>query len=306
MGKRQKTKLDTAVNYVGASNQPPAAPYSSRNEALRKLFRNKAAVISLFVLVIICLACAMAPILTKWDYTAINSAGVFEPPSFAHIFGADNLGRDLFSRLLYGGRLTLRIAFAATVLAAAVGGTIGLLIGYFNGKADYFISYALDILASIPVILLIIVAEIVLGWGRGNFMYAIAIASIPQFARLMRASVMRIMGCQYIEAARALGVRRRSIIIRHVLHNAAPPLIVRFTSGVAESLLICTVMGYLSIGINPPTPEWGALVYNSKSFIRSHPRLMIIPCVMISACVISICVFGDGLRDVLDPKENGA
>ena len=245
----------------------------------------------------------MAPFLTKWDYSRIDRNALFERPSFKHILGTDSLGRDMLSRILYGGRITLKVALGATTLAAVIGGIIGLIAGYFKGIADLIISPVLDALAAIPVLLLALVTETVLGWGRGYFIYAMAIAAIPQFARLVRAAVMNIRECEYIESARALGVGHFEIILRHVLHNVAPPLIVRFTSGISEAILTCTIMGYLGIGINPPTPEWGVIIYVSKSYIRKAPHNMIIPCAVIALCVISVNLFGDGLRDALDPRD---
>jgi ABC-type dipeptide/oligopeptide/nickel transport system permease subunit len=271
-------------------------------DALRRFGRNRIAVICLGIFLIICLSCALAPNLTKYDYSSINANDRLSKPSWTHLLGTDNLGRDLFTRILYGGRMTLRITFTSTVIALLIGSVIGLAAGYFGGRVDFMISPVLDILAAIPVILLALVFEALLRWGNGNFMYAIAIAAIPQFARLVRVSVINIMGSEYIEAARALGVGHLGVIFRHIVHNVAPALIVRFTSALAEAMLTCTVLGYLSIGINAPTPEWGNIVYLSKNFIRLAPQLMIIPCAVISLCVISISLVGDGLRDAMDPR----
>jgi peptide/nickel transport system permease protein len=270
---------------------------------LRKLCKNKTAVAGFIVFAAVCIACVLAPYLTKWDYSTINTTNIHSAPSREHLLGSDNLGRDILSRLLYGGRVTLRITLVSTSLAAVIGCFIGLVAGYFRGRADFIISHLLDMLASIPVFLLIIVTETSLGWGRGYFMYAMAVAAVPQFARLVRASVLNIMGRTYIEASRALGVRHFEIIRRHVLHNIVPPLIIRFTSGVAEALIICTIMGYLGIGISPPTPEWGALAYTGKAFTRAHPLLIILSSAVIAVCVLSVNLFGDGLRDAFDPRE---
>ena len=271
-------------------------------DALLRFSRNRIAVICLAIFLIICISCALAPYLTKYDYSRINANDRLSKPSWTHLLGTDSLGRDLFTRILYGGRMTLRITFTSTVIALLIGSVIGLAAGYFGGRADFVISPVLDILAAIPVILLALVFEAMLSWGNGNFMYAIAIAAIPQFARLVRVSVINMMGSEYIEAARALGVGHLGVIFRHIVHNIAPALIVRFTSALAEAMLTCTVLGYLSIGISPPTPEWGNIVYQSKSFIRLAPQLMIIPCAVISLTVISISLFGDGLRDAMDPR----
>ena len=290
-------------NKNKAAEPLPTLSDSLWSDIIRRLNRNKIAVAGLLIFVIICLACAMAPYLTKWQYYAINVDDRKSGPTLTHLLGTDNLGRDLFTRLLYGGRITLKITFVSTALAAVIGGIAGLAAGYIGKKADFIISPILDMLASIPVILLAIVAETVFGWGRGYFMYAIAIAAVPKFARIVRAAVLEIMGREYIEASRALGVSHAGIIFRHVLHNVAPPFIVRFTSCAAETLLTCTVMGYLGIGINPPTPEWGVIVQDAKAFSRTKPFMIIIPCIVITITVISISLFGDGLQDALDPAN---
>ncbi len=271
-------------------------------DAIRRFCRNKIAVISLAVFLLICLSCVLAPQMTKYDYSAINVHHTLAKPSVEHWLGTDDLGRDNYSRILYGGRITIRVAFTATVIAMIIGSAIGIGAGYFGGRADFLISPVMDIVAAIPVILLALVFEVVLSWGKGNFMYAIAIAAIPQFARLVHVSAINVMSSEYIQAARALGVRHSGIIFRHVIHNVAPALIVRFTSALAESMLTCTILGYLSIGINPPTPEWGNIVYHAKHLIRLAPQQMIIPCAAISLTVISVSLTGDGLRDALDPR----
>lgn len=273
-------------------------------KVLRLLIRNKPAMIAFSVFTLVCFSCLFAPYLTKWKYTEINLEHKLEQPSFTHIFGTDSLGRDMLSRILYGGRFTLKIALTSTLLATIAGSFLGLVIGYFASWADAVITPALDVIASIPVILLAIVTEATFGWGHGYFMYAMAVAAVPQFASLASASVISIKKYEYIEAARALGVGNTRILLKHVLRNVAPQIILRFTMGVAEALLTCTIIGYLQIGITPPTPEWGAIVLSAKGQIRVHPFLMIIPCAVIAITVISINLFGDGLRDALDPANN--
>ncbi|MCL1834946.1 MAG: ABC transporter permease [Oscillospiraceae bacterium] len=296
-----------AVNNENGKSAPDSgAAVASSNfwlEALRRLFKNKTAVFALVVFAIVCISCALHPYLTKYEYMVIDPANTKQGPSLEHLLGTDHLGRDLFTRILYGGTLTLRISFVSTVLAAAAGCILGLVSGYFGKRTDFILSHLLDMVASVPVFLLVILAEAALGWGKGNFMYAMGIAAMPQFARLIRASVMSIVGSEYIEAARALGVGHGEILARHVLHNVAPSLIIRFTSAFSEALLLCTIMGYLGIAVNPPTPEWGALAYFGRSFIRSYPHMIIIPCSVITISVISLGLFGDGLRDALDPRE---
>jgi len=272
-------------------------------EAFWRLRKNKAAVVSLFIFCFICLACVFAPYLAASPYYQMFEGRRLETPSPDFIFGTDSFGRDMFSRILYGGRVTLRIAFISSVLGAVAGSVIGLLAGYFGRLADTVLSQVLDILATIPVYLLVIATEIAFGWGHGYFMYAMAVAMVPQFARLVRASVMDIMGCEYIEAARALGVSHFGIIFRHVLHNIASSLIIRFAGGFAEALLTCAVLGYLGIGYGSPHPEWGSLAGYGKTYFRAYPHLIIIPCMAITISVITINLFSDGLRDALDPRD---
>jgi len=275
-------------------------------DMFRRLRKNKTALVCMSIFLIICLACIFAPYLTPYTYTKINVARRSEGPSIDHILGTDNLGRDQFTRLLYGGRVTLKITFVSTILAAVAGSIIGLLAGYFGGRADLIISPVIDTLAAIPIIILALVFEIAFGWGRGFFMYAMAIAAVPQFARLVRASVADVMGREYIEAARALGSNHLGIMSRHILHNIAPPFVIRFTTSLAEALMTCTIMGYLSIGIRPPMPEWGGIALNAKAYMRVAPVMMVVPCGVIAFCIVSINLFGDGLRDALDPREHGA
>ena len=273
------------------------------NGTIRRLLKNKVAVFCFIIFLLICLSCLMAPFLTRWDYHTVNAYNRMAPPSSTHIFGTDGLGRDMFSRFLYGGRITLGIAFLSSIAAMIIGGLVGLIAGFFHDRIDFIITSVLDIIASIPVIMLAIVVEAVFGFGRGYFVYAMIIASIPGFARLVRASVMTIMGRTYIEAARALGVSRLSLVFRHILHNIASPLIVGYMSGLAEALLTCTIMGYLNIGIRPPIPEWGAIASLAKASMRVSPYLFIISCSVITACIVSLSLFCDALRDAFDPRD---
>ena len=293
--------------FSKTQNTPQIETYSDTNpwkESLRRLFKNKSAVVGLLVFLVICLSCAFAPLITDYEYFRTDTQNVSSLPTAEHIFGTDPLGRDLFSRVLYGGRITLRAALVSTLLASVAGAAIGLISGYFGRRIDFLLTRIIDMLSAIPSLLLIIVMEIALGWGKGNFMYAMAISAVPQFARLVRASVLNIMGQEYIEASRALGVRHSGIILRHVLHNVLSPLLVQMTTGVAEAILNCTILGYLSVGVNPPMPEWGALAYAGKSYMISNPHIALFPCIAIVLSVISVNFFGNGLRDALDPREN--
>lgn len=270
----------------------------------RRLWRNRAAMIGLSVFLFICLACILLPSRLKWDYFKPVFSDSLKLPSLEHLFGTNVLGRDMLSGVLYGGRNTLRIALSATFLAMITGSAVGLITGYFGGRIDFIISRVVDLISSIPVILLALAVEYTLGWGKGRFGYAIAIAAAPQFTRLVRASVLGIVQCEYIEAARALGVGHFGVIRRHVLRNVAIPVVVHFSSCFSEAILTCTILGYLVIGINPPMPEWGALVFRGKEYIFTKTYLTIFPSLAIIASIISLNFFSNGLRDALDPRES--
>lgn len=278
---------------------------SSWSEGWRNFRRNPTAMISLFVLGIICLACVLAPLMVNLDSSSMDVSRAMSPPSRENPFGTDYIGRDLLSRVLYGGRNTLYIAFSATLMAAAVGSLIGIVSGYYGGNIDFYIMRLMDILSSVPSFLLAIIVEVALGWGEGNFRYALAIAAVPSFARLLRPSVMGIMSSQYIEASRALGAGTAGIIYRHVVHNIAAPLLIQFTSSVANTILTCTILGYLGIGISPPTPEWGSLVYYGTAYLRNAPHIALFPSMAVTLTVLSLNILGNGLRDALDPGNNG-
>lgn len=273
---------------------------------LRKFLGNTPSVIAAIIFLAIAVCCICAPIITDGDYLSFSTEAVDAKFSWEHPLGTDALGRDLLKRILFGGRETLRISFAALIYGALSGTVIGVIAGYYGGRADVFLMRIIEMLSSIPVILLVVAAECALGWGEGNYMYAIALNLIPSFAKLIRASVMDIAGSEYIEAARALGVGDLMIILRHVLRNIAAPFIIQLSAAAAESLLICTIVGYLGFGINPPTPEWGSLVATNYSLIRSKPGVALMPCVVIVICSLALNLIGNGLRDAFASESRSA
>ena len=210
-------------------------------QAGRRFAKNKLALACVFLLAGIVLLCILAPYIAPYDYAKISLAEAKCPPSAAHLFGTDGLGRDILSRLLYGGRITFRISIGAVVLSL-LGLFFGLAAGYCGGWVDQIIARATDALASIPTFLLVILFECMMGWGKGNYMYAMALAFMPPLVRLSRGLVLNIMGSEYIEASRALGVSGIKIVSHHVLRNIAAPVVVHVSSSLAESLLTCTVM----------------------------------------------------------------
>lgn len=268
--------------------------------AARRFCGNPTAAAALVILTVIIVMCLLSPVLTTYDQFDIDLHNTCAPPSREHILGTDILGRDLFSRMLFGGRTTLRITICSLILAAAAGTVLGLVSGYFGGKADMLIMRLADALASIPAVLLAIVVECALGWGRGNYMYAMALSFTPPITRLLRTSVMNIMGSEYIEAARALGVGSFGIIRRHILRNVISPLLIHLSGTAAEALLMCTVLGYISLGVTPPQPEWGLMVNIGYSRLYTSPHVALIPCFAVIICALCMNLIGNGLRDAFD------
>ena len=265
----------------------------------RAFFRNPIAVTALVILLSIVLFCAIYPFFSETDYTEMNYEDSMQGPSLKHPLGTDNVGRDLLVRMAYGGRITLSVAFFSGLIAAVIGTAVGILCGYAGGRTDSVIMRLMDSLSSIPSLLLAIVFDYMLGVGRGNFLYGIAIAGIPPFARLVRAAVLEIGGSAYVEASRALGASPLHVIRGHVLRNVLPLAAVQSATSVADALTTCTILGYINVSIRPPTPEWGALFNNGKDRLRTLPHLSLVPAIAIILCIICLYLVGNAIRDSL-------
>ena len=271
-------------------------------QILDRLIRNKSAVIGFCLLLVIVALCLLAPVIAPEGFNEQNLLEKFQRPSLKHLCGTDNLGRDIFARILYGGRVSLLIGFASTIFSAIVGIIIGLLAGFYGGKADNIAMRLLDIIMSIPSILLAITIAAALGTGVNSAIIAIGIASIPIYARLTRAPIIQVKNEEYIEAARAINASKSRIMLRHLLPNILSPLIVQTTVNVAMSILLAAGLSFLGMGVQPPNPEWGAIITSAKVYIIDHSYMVTMPGIAISLTVIALNLFGDGLRDCLDPK----
>ena len=271
-------------------------------QTLDRLIRNKSAMIGFIILLIIVVLCLLAPVIAPNGFNDQNLLEKFQPPSLRHLCGTDNLGRDIFTRILYGGRISLWIGFASTVFSAIVGIIIGLFAGFYGGKADNIAMRILDIIMSIPSILLAITIAAALGTGVNSAIIAIGIASIPIYARLTRAPIIQVKNEEYIEAARAINAGKLRIMLRHLLPNILSPLIVQTTVNVAMSILLAAGLSFLGMGVQPPNPEWGAIITSSRVYIIDHSYMVTMPGIAISLTVIGLNLFGDGLRDCLDPR----
>lgn len=269
---------------------------------MHRLKRNKMAMLGLITIVAMTLATVLAPFIAPYGYEQQDLYNIFAAPGGAHLLGTDNLGRDILSRLLYGGRQSLKIGIVSVAIAASIGVIIGSIAGYYGGRIDNLLMRLLDIFQAIPALLMSIAIATTLGPGINNAMLAIGITTIPGYARMTRASFMSVRGMEYVEAATAINAMDFRIIRKHILPNAISPMIVQITMGVASSILAAASLSFMGLGAQPPLPEWGAMLSAGRTYIRDYPYLCIIPGVVIMIAVLSLNMLGDGLRDALDPR----
>lgn len=294
-----------AVNpKVGADDTVKKKARSTSQFALilKRLKRSKSAIVGLCIILFLVIIAILAPWITPYRYDQTDLKNTFSPPTWQHPFGTDDLGRDILSRIMYGGRYSLRIGIIAVGAAAIAGTVIGSIAGYFGGWFDLILMRALDIFQAIPGLVLSIAVSAVLGAGFGNCILALAIGLTPGYARLIRASILNVRKMEYLEAATLINANHFRIIVKHVLPNAIAPLIVSATMGVASAILVAASLSFIGLGVQPPTPEWGAMLSAGRKYIRQYPHLVIFPGVTIMAAVLSLNMIGDGLRDALDPK----
>lgn len=268
----------------------------------KRLAKNKLAVAGLIVLIITALLAVFAPIAASYGYEEQDLFNTLAGPSREHWLGTDNLGRDMLSRLIYGGRNSLTLGLISVALAAALGVILGAVSGYYGGKVDMVIMRLLDVLQAVPAILLAIAISATLGPGYMNCILALTISQIPGFTRMTRASCLNVQGMEYVEAARSINARERRIIFKHVLPNAISPIIVQATMSVATAILTSASLSFIGLGVQPPQAEWGAMLSAGRSYIRSNPHVIIYPGITIMIVVLSLNLLGDGLRDALDPR----
>jgi peptide/nickel transport system permease protein len=271
-------------------------------ETMRRLKRNKAAVIGGLVVLLFLLTAALAPLIAPYPPDEGDLMKRLSPPSREHWLGTDPLGMDLLSRVIYGARISLVIQITAVSIALVVGTLLGLLAGYYGGWFDNGIMRMMDILLAFPGIFLAISIIAVLGTGLTNLMLAAGIYSIPQFARIVRGSVLSLKEKEFIEAARAAGEKDAGILFRYLLPNSMAPIIIQTSLRMATVLLTASGLSFLGLGVQPPTAEWGAMLSNARGYLITAPHAAIVPGLAIMLVVMGFNLFGDGLRDALDPR----
>lgn len=291
----------TAVN-VTPPNVPAEKVSSPWRDAWKAFRKNKTAMVGLYIIVFFVLIAIFAPLIAPYGFKEQVLVNRLKPPSSAHWFGTDDLGRDLFTRVMYGARISLWVGFFSVIASIFVGTILGILAGFYGKWIDMLISRLFDILLAFPSILLAIAIVAILGPSLQNALYAIAIVNIPTYGRLVRAKVLSLKSEEYITAARAIGMTNTRILITHILPNSLTPIIVQGTLGIATAIIEAAALGFLGLGAQPPDPEWGKMLSDSRQFIQKAPWTVIFPGLSIMLTVLGFNLMGDGLRDVLDPR----
>jgi peptide/nickel transport system permease protein len=268
----------------------------------RRLSKNPSAVIGFVVAVFLAFIAIFAPLIAPYPYDQQDLFHTRAAPSAQHIFGTDELGRDVFSRIIWGSRFSLSIGILAVLVGTSIGMVFGALAGYFGSLVDDSIMRLIDVLQSIPGILLAIAISVVLGPGFLNSMFALSVGCIPMACRLMRAAILRIRHQEYLEAATSINASTPRIILRHVLPNSFAPVLVSATMMIGNIIMGAAMLSFIGLGVQPPIPEWGSMIAGGRSLIRACPWMVTFPGIFLMLTVLALNMFGDGLRDALDPK----
>ncbi len=275
---------------------------SARQKLLKRMLQNRKAVFGAVVLVVIIISAISAPLLTRFNPNEQDLDNRLLPPSWTNLLGTDNFGRDVFTRILYGGRISLQIGLISVGIGVLFGCLIGLLGGFYGGIIDGILMRFVDILLALPGFLLALSIVAALGPNLQNVMIAVGISNIPRFARIMRASVMQTRELDYVTAALAAGASDFRILFKHVMPNSINPVIVQASLGLATAILAASGLSFLGMGAQPPTPEWGSMIAQARPFIRLAHWIVTFPGLAIVVTVLALNLVGDGLRDIFDPR----
>lgn len=291
-------------NQVDASVDNSVKKRSQVKFIWNRYKKNKLAMLGLIMILLLAILSASAPLLVDYNDDVItqNIKNRFQSPSKEHILGTDQYGRDIFARIIYGGRISLSMGFAVVAISMLFGTIIGASAGYYGGKIDNVLMRIMDVFLAIPQILMAMAIVAALGANIRNLLIALIIANIPRFSRIVRSAILQIRNEEFIEAARAYGASDIRIILRHIIPNAFGPIIVQATLYVASTIISIAGLSFLGLGIQAPRPEWGTMLSEARIHMRNYPYLILIPGISIMISVLSFNLIGDGLRDALDPK----
>lgn len=267
-----------------------------------RLRKNKLAMAGLIIVLLIVLAAVFADVITPYDFDKQDLRARFTYPCVEHPMGTDNMGRDILTRVIYGARTSLLVSLVAVAIGLVVGGSIGAIVSFYGGKLEEVVMRCLDVLMSIPPLILAVAISASLGVGKFNCAVAIGVSSIPSFARIIRASVLSIKDQEYIEAATACGVGKIKTIFTHVIPNSLAPIMVQGTLKIGDAIMMISSLSFIGLGVQPPTPEWGSMLAFGRDYIREFWPIVTFPGIAIMVTLIAFNVLGDGLRDAMDPR----
>ena len=276
--------------------------HSQWGDAWKRLRRNKLAMVGMIVVIVLVFAAVFADVVAPYDYAQQDLSNKFADPSLAHPCGTDNYGRDILSRIIHGGRTSLLVCILSLAISLVIGGILGMVSGYYTGVTDGVIMRIIDVIQAIPAFLLAICISAALGTGIGKTALALAVGFVPGYARLIRAQVMSIHDQEYVEAARLSGCSPWRVMLRHILPNILSPVIVDTTLRVGAAIMTISSLSFIGLGVQPPTPEWGSMLADGREYIRDYWPMVVWPGVAIMASLFGFNLFGDGLRDALDPR----
>lgn len=269
---------------------------------LRRLTKNKLALAGFIILALMILMALFSEYISPYPFEQTDLYNTFDAPSKEHLFGTDELGRDILSRLITGTKDSLRIGLLSVLYSSIIGIALGCISGYYARFVDGIIMRLMDIFSAIPPLVLAIAICAVLGPGINNCIISLAISGVPSFVRMARACVFNVRRMEYLEAATAINCNTLQIIVKHILPNILAPLLVQMTMTVANNILTASQLSFIGLGVQPPNPEWGAMLSAGRNYIRNYPHMVLFPGITIMLAVLSLNMVGDGLRDALDPK----
>jgi glutathione transport system permease protein len=287
------------IAFTAAQPTDIASPL---REFWRRFLRKRMALAAGLVIVVIAIVSALAPVLAPYDPATPDYNAVLEGPSWAHWAGTDTYGRDILSRIIWGGQISLTVGFLSVTLGCLVGTSVGLISGFFGGWLDGAIMRVLDVLLAFPGILLAIAVVALLGPGIANVIYAVAVFSVPVFARLVRGSTLALKQTLYVQASRSIGVRKLPLVMRHILPGTLPGVIVYASLRMGTSILTAAALSFIGLGAQPPSPEWGTMLADGRSYLGVADHIMVFPGLAIFVTVLAFNLLGDGLRDALDQR----
>lgn len=297
--------MSLSLTDTAEARLAPEALNKPRGRAgfLARLGQSKIAVVGLAILLLLIVVALAAGVITSYDPVQIAPREALQAPSREHLFGTDQYGRDVFARVVYGARISLMIGLISVSIALVSGTLLGLISGYYGKWADISIMRIIDVMLAFPGILLALALVSILGPSLQNLMIAVGISAIPQYARLVRGSVLSAKEHVYVDAARVVGTGNATIMWRHILPNVVAPVIVMATLGIGSAILWAAGLSYLGLGSQPPTPEWGRMLSEGRDFLREQWWIATFPGLAIMVTVLGMNLLGDGLRDVLDPRQ---